>query len=163
MARKRPIEQLVFLPDDVAPVLLRMDHLANAHDGWINLLPGMPEEVEEPSVGLFSGLFGSARPPVTMCTWIPGRAQTYGEGEATIGFMHPRGKHAACQLGSLGVDVPSTWRVRQDHVRRGLILSPLSGASNSEVLEWILRAGAALAMVPLTGFWQARIYLPRKG
>lgn len=162
MRRRRSVEQLVFRPDAVAPVLEWMDRLAQAHDGWINLLPGVPEEeVEQPSGGPFSALFGTAQPPVSMCTWMPARLQSSGNGEETVGIMHPKGGNAASQLAAMGVAVPSTWRVRQDHVRRGLIVHPLQGSSHAEVLDWALRAGAALTLVPLTGSWQARIFLPR--
>ncbi len=139
-----------------------MGALSAAHDGWINLLPGVPEEeVEPPSRGVFSALFGTAQPPVTMCTWMPAGGGRGGAGEQTVGILHPRGRHVAAQLAELGVAVPSSWRVGQDHARRGLIVHPLPDASLHEVLDWTLRAGAALAVVPLTGMWQARVFLPK--
>lgn len=154
---------MVFVPDSVAPVLECMDRLASAHDGWINFLPGVPEEAgEERSGGMFSALFGTAQPPVSMSTWMPAAAG-HRSGEETIGIMHPRGANAAAQLATMGIPVPSTWRVRQDHVRRGMIVHPLPGAPHAEVLGWTLRAGAALTVVPLTGSWQAKIFLPRDG
>lgn len=138
-----------------------MRALAEAHDGWINLLPGVPEEeAERPPRGVFSALFGSAQPPVSMCTWMPAAAGG-GAAEQSVGIMHPRGRHAAAQLAELGVPVPSGWRVSQDHARRGLIVHPPADGSPVEVLDWTLRAGAALAVVPLTGMWQARVFLPR--
>lgn len=163
MVRGRPFEQIQFDPDDTGAVVARMRELADAHDGWINLLPGVPEEeVEQPTASVFSALFGTAQPPVSMCTWMPERPRTRRTGEATVGIMHPRGRFAASQLASMGVPVPPGWRVRQDHGRRGLILHPPSGATDRRVLDWMLRAGAALAMVPLTGRWQARVYPPRR-
>ncbi len=162
MPRRRTVEQLVFRPDASEPVLEWMDCLTRARDGWINLLPGVPEtEVEETGGGVFSALFGTAQPPVSMCTWMPARTQESGTGEETVGIMHPKSGRAAPQLAAAGVAVPSSWRVRQDHVRRGLIAHPLPGAPHRETLSWMLRAGAALAMVPLTGSWQAAIYIPR--
>ncbi len=151
-----------------------MDLLSEVRDGWINLLPGVPEdEVEPPSQGVFSTLFSSAPAPVSMCTWMPaaggrgtagGRAAAGGRGTAggqSVGILHPRGRYAVRQLGELGVAVPSSWRVSQDHARRGLIVHPAAGTAAAVVLDWMLRAGAALAVVPLTGSWQARVYLPR--
>lgn len=139
-----------------------MRALSEAHDGWMNLLPGVPEEeVEPPSRGVFSAIFGSAQPPVSMCTWMPAGSGRGGAGEQSIGILHPRGRHVVTQLAELGVPVPSSWRVSQDHPRRGLIVHPLPDASPLEVLDWMLNAGAALAVVPLTGMWQARVFLPR--
>ena len=149
-----------------------MDRLADAHDGWMNLLPGVPEEeAATPTASVFSALFGSAQPPVSMCTWMPeggpgaraGRsrrtARTGGR-EETIGIMHPRGRGAA-QLASSGAPVPPGWTIRQDHVRRGLIVRPARGTPHDALLSWMLAAGAALSVAPLTGRWKARFYLPR--
>ncbi|MGH8988172.1 MAG: hypothetical protein ACRDXC_06185 [Acidimicrobiales bacterium] len=168
MAARRPVEQFEFRPPTTTAVLERMRGLSEARDGWMNLLPGVPEEeVEPPSRNIFSSLFGTAQPPVSMCTWIPpggargasgGRGRDEGE---TIGILHPRGRRAAAQLADLGVAVPVGWRVSQDHSRRGLIAHPLSGAPLDDQLEWMLRAGAALAVVPLSGAWQAQVFLPR--
>lgn len=162
---RRPLEQFDFRPPTTAAVLGLMRILSEAHDGWINLLPGVPEEeVPPPSGGIFSAIFGTTpEAPVSMCTWVPEggrRGATVGQ---TIGILHPRGRFAVRQLGELGVPPPPGWRVRQDHARRGLVLRPSSGAAPLDVLDWTLRAGAALAVVPLTGTWQARVYLPRTG
>jgi hypothetical protein len=156
----RPVETIEFEPSSAVAVVERMDQLAAAGDGWINLMPGVPEEaVEEPPRGVFSALFGTTQAPVSMGTWMPPGARR--ASEETLGFMHPRGRGAVGQLASAGIMVPSGWRVGQDHGRRGLILHPVAGTPHSEVLSWSLRAGAALTAVPLTGRWQARVYLPR--
>jgi hypothetical protein len=158
---RRRVEQLEFRPPTTSAVLEWMQLLAGAHDGWINLLPGVPEEeVEAPSQGVFSAVFGSSQPPVSMCTWFPAGTGRRGTGEQSVGVLHPRGRYGARQLAELGVPVPPGWRVTQDHPRRGLILHPPSGAPASEVLDWMLRAGEVLAAVPLTGTWQARVFLP---
>jgi hypothetical protein len=161
MPRGRPVEEVEFDPGDSAGVAERMDQLAAAGDGWINLLPGVPEdEVEMPTRSVFSALFGTAQAPVSMCTWMPPVARR-GRDVQTIGIMHPRGRRAVSQLASMGVTVPPAWQVRQDHARRGLILYAPASAPHAEVLSWMLRAGAALALVSLTGRWQARVFLPR--
>jgi hypothetical protein len=135
--------------------------LEDARDGWINLLPGVPEdEVEAVPRGIFSAFFGNAQAPVSMCTWMPAGSARARAGEQTVGVLHPRGRYAVSQLDRLGVPVPSGWRVSQDHARRGLILHPGPAARAPDVLEWMLRAGAALAVVPLTGAWQARVHSP---
>jgi hypothetical protein len=157
MSSRRPVEAIEFVPPETGPVLAAMSVLAAAGDGWVNLLPGVPEEaVDKPPRTVFSAFFGSAEPPVTMCTWVPGRR---GEGP-TVGVVHPRGRGAVRQLAELGAPVPPGWRVRQDHARRGLVVRPPAGTPDRVVLEWLLRAGEVLAMVPLTGSWQARVHLP---
>lgn len=155
------MEQFEFRPPTTAAVLERMGTLSEAGDGWLNLLPGVPEEeVVPPPGGVLSTLFGTARPPVSMCTWMPAASGRRGAGQQSIGILHPRGRRAVAQLVELGVPVPSGWRVSQDNPRRGLIVLPLPGAPLAEVLDWALRAGAALAGVPLTGTWQARVFFP---
>lgn len=156
---RRPVESVEFDPSDAGAVVARMDELAAAGDGWINLLPGVPEEeADEPPRGVFSALFGAPQAPVSMGTWMPAGGR---RPEETLGFMHPRGRGAAEQLATAGVGVPAGWQIRQDHPRRGLILRPSPGTSHAELLRWALQAGAQLSVVPLTGRWQARVYLPR--
>lgn len=160
--RRRRVEQFEFRPPTSAEVLDWMGILTRAHDGWINLLPGVPEEeVEAPTRSVFSALFGTAQPAVSMCTWMPPGEVRGTATEQTIGILHPRGRFAASQLAELGVPVPSSWRVSQDHAKRGLIIHAPAGAPGHEVLDWMLRAGAVLAVIPLTGTWQARVFQPR--
>lgn len=137
-----------------------MQRLRAAGDGWVNLVPGVPQdEVEEPTRTIFSALFGTASPPVTMATWEPPRPHRHGH--VTVGIMHPRGRFAVRQLATAGVEVPPGWRVRQDHGRHGLVVYPAPHAPDHQVLDWTLRGAAALSMVPLTGTWRVRVYLPR--
>lgn len=141
-----------------------MVRLAEAEDGWINLLPGVDDDDAEgprrPTA--LSALFGSAQAPVSMGTWFPARRGRHGA-EVTVGIVHPRGRHAVSQLRSMGVPLPDGWRVRQDHVRRGLIVLAPAATPHAEVLDWALRAGAALVTAPLTGSWQARVFQPSPG
>ena len=160
--RRRTVEEIEFDPASTARVLEVMARLGEAGDGWVNLLPGVPEEeVEESPRSVFSALFGNAQPPVSMCTWMPPKPGGSARGDQTLGIMHPRGRHAVSQLASMGVLVPAGWRVRQDHARRGVILHPPAAASYEVVLDWALRAGASLAIIPLTGRWKAQVFLPR--
>jgi hypothetical protein len=159
---RRRTEQFEFRPPTTAEVLERMRALSAVHDGWINLLPGVPEEeAEPPARGIFAALFGGAQAPVSMCTWMPGTISRGGAGEPSVGILHPRGRRAVARLAELGAPVPPGWRVTQDHARRGLIVRPGASAPLADVLDWTLRAGDALAAVPLTGTWQARVFLPR--
>ena len=159
----RQVEQFEFSADDLGPLVERMTWLSASRDGWVNLLPGVPsdlldEQAARPSV--LSALFGSSTLPVSMATWMPPGSRGRRE-VVTVGLMHDRGRHAVRQLQGFGVEVPVGWRVRQDHPRRGLVLLVPPGAAHDEVARWLLRAGERLAAVPLTGRWQARVYLPR--
>jgi hypothetical protein len=159
---RRPVETIEFQPTAAEAVVERMDRMATLGDGWINLMPGVPEgEVDDRPRGAFSAMFGTTQEPVCMGTWMPAGKGRRSGGEETLGFMHPRGRGAVDQLAAAGVTVPAAWRVRQDHPRRGMIVHPATGTSHAEVLAWSLRAGAALTLLPLTGRWQARVYLPR--
>ncbi|HVX22709.1 MAG TPA: hypothetical protein VHB02_15275 [Acidimicrobiales bacterium] len=167
MARR--VQEVEFVPAQPQPVLDWMGRLARARDGWINLMPGVvdagadagaAEGGDPPRPSFFSSLFGSAQPPVTMCTWMPPRGGRHPGDEVTVGIMHPRGRYAVRQLAERGVGLPPGWRVRQDHARRGLVVMAPDVAPDAAVLEWTLRAGAALAAVDLTGSWKARVYLP---
>ena len=167
------MEEIEFDPTEGSRrVVEQMDRLAAAHDGWINLLPGVPEDaVPEPSGGVVAAVFGTAQAPVSMGTWMPPPAPAKRSGPervrrgsahgATVGMLHPRGRSARSHLESAGVPVPGGWTIRQDHGRRGLILEPASATHHEAVLAWMLAAGAALSAVPLTGRWKARVYLPR--
>jgi hypothetical protein len=158
----RQTQEIEFTPGQPEPVVGWMAHLRDARDGWINLMPGIPgdEDDDPPSPTVFSSLFGSARPLVTMCTWMPPRGGRHPGDEATVGVLHPKGRHAVTQLRDVGVALPGGWRVRQDHARRGLVVMVPDVVADSTVLDWALRAGTALAATDLTGSWKARVYLP---
>jgi hypothetical protein len=64
------------------------------------------------------------------------------------------------RLAEAGVPLPDGWVVRQDHNRRGLVVRALRDAPESEIIEWSVRAGAALCREEMTGEWQAVVYLP---
>jgi len=158
----RDLEEIEFLPSHPEGVTDAMVRLAAAGDGWINLMPGVDgDDIDEPSVQTpLTALLGSTQAPVTMCTWVPAKGGRRARDEVALGIMHPRGRFAISQLRELGIALPEGWRVRQDHARRGLIVLVPRAVPNGIVLDWALRAGAALATVPLTGSWKARIFLP---
>jgi hypothetical protein len=150
-----------FLPPDDGEVAARLSQLIAAGDGWINLVPGVPEDSPDliPPTGL-SALFGSRQPPVSMATLMPARADRTSQEGLTIGLMHPTGARAAARLAEAGIAVPDGWVVRQDHARRGLLLRCPVGVDEAEVVDWCLRAGTELCRAEMTGRWQAVVYLP---
>ena len=111
----------------------------------MNLLPGVPEgSVEAEPAGLFA-IFGNRASPVTMATVIPPKADRRVTEGVSVGLMHPTGGKAVARLREAGVDLPDGWVVRQDHVRRGLVLrTPPSGPGERD--RHLQRAGGRRAL-----------------
>jgi hypothetical protein len=76
-----------------------------------------------------------------------------------VGIQHGAGPKVVGVLRNLGEPVPDGWRVTQDHSRRGLVAMVPNGTASETVLDWLLRAGTALAShLQLAGWWRAAIY-----
>jgi hypothetical protein len=147
-----PPEQIDFLLNDRAAVLARMEQLAQGKKGWINLSPAIDEDEEPPPRSSNFGLFSGRGPDVPLCTWMPGPP-------VEVGIQHGAGRKAAEVLRNLGHPVPDGWRVTQDHSRRGLVVVVPNGTPNDEVLDWLLKAGTALAShLKLATWWRAAFY-----
>jgi hypothetical protein len=160
MTTRRETLTIEFTPPDSERVAGELDRLREAGNGWINLLPGVPEGAVDvdPPTGLFA-FFGNRQPPVTMATVMPASAQRRDVEGMSVGMMHPTGPKAVARLAEAGVTVPEGWVVRQDHARRGLVLRTSSSARAADIVEWCVRAGTALCMADMTGDWRAVVYL----
>ncbi|HWF16669.1 MAG TPA: hypothetical protein VG244_10850 [Acidimicrobiales bacterium] len=161
MTNRRQSKTIEFTPPENDGVAAELASLRDAGDGWINLLPGIVEGTVEvdPPTGLFA-FFGTRQAPVTMATVMPARQEHRHVEGMSVGLMHPTGGHAIARLAETGVTVPAGWVVRQDHVRRGLVLRTSPDAAPADIVSWGVRAGAALCMADMTGQWQAVVYLP---
>jgi len=161
MTSKRETLTIEFMPPEDERVAGELDRLRQAGNGWINLMPGVPEGAVDvdPPTGLFA-FFGNRQPPVTMATIMPARAERRDVEGMSIGIMHPTGPKAVARLAQEGVSVPDGWMVRQDHARRGLVLRTPPAVAAADVVEWCVRAGTALCMADMTGEWRAVVYLP---
>ena len=147
-----PPTQIDFRTDDRTAVLARMDELAKSGKGWMNLSPALDEDEEPPPRSSTFGLFSGRGPDVPLCTWVPGPP-------SEIGIQHGAGTKATQVLRDLGEPVPEGWRVTQDHSRRGIVVLVPEGIPNEQVLDWLLRAGTALAAhLKLAGWWRAAVY-----
>ena len=135
--------------------------LRAAGGGWMNLMPGIDEEASDvhPRAGLFA-FFGNNAAPVTMTTVMPPKKDRRDSDGLTVGIMHPTGDHAVERLAEAGVAVPDGWVVRQDHARRGLLLQTPAAVTETDVIDWSVRAGTALCRAEMTGRWRAVVYLP---
>lgn len=140
------------------------DALATARatgSGWVNLLPGIPENAVDPDPpsGLFA-FFGNRAQPVTMATIMPPKKERRASAGLSVGIMHPTGAKAVVRLASFGVPLPEGWLVRQDHPRRGIVLETPVDVAESDVIAWCISAGTALCRVDMTGEWRAVVYEP---
>jgi hypothetical protein len=147
---------------DLTPIVARMDHLANAGDGWINLIPKTSDDDDDErstSLGFFA-LFSGGGIGVTMATWIPGSESGRGRELPSLGISHLTCRRAIAQLFAQSVLIPDTWRVEQDHPRRGLVVRIPADEPLHQVLMWALGAVEVLmGPRPILG-WRADVYLP---
>jgi hypothetical protein len=154
-------QSVEFEPDARAEVVARMSAIAGDPDrrgGWINFHPGVDDDTEVPEGSSLFGLFSASGPAVPICTWMPGKWRGDRREPVQIGVQYGTGPKAVARLGSLGIVVPAGWRVRQDHPRRGLVIMVPAEEDPDTTLSWLLRAGAALSAVPLTGRWRADVF-----
>jgi hypothetical protein len=155
----RTPELVEFRPEDasaVAGIVRVMTELSAAQRGWINLYPGIHPDDEPPTPSILGSLFSGTGPPVPVCTWVapqPSQKPPHAE----LGILHKSGPKAVRKLEADGITVPDGWKVLADHPRRGLVIAVHPDSSHEDVLDWLMRAGAALTRIPLTGSWQAAI------
>ena len=94
-----------------------------------------------------------------LATWTAPTAPRRGRGEpAMIGLQHGAGRRIKPVLADMGHPVPDGWRVVQDYVRKGLVVSVPPGVAHADVVEWLLAAARIVSSVPLVGTWRASIY-----
>lgn len=154
-------QSLEFEPDAQAEVVARMSAIADdpgRRGGWINFHPGVDDDTEVPEGSSLFGFFSATGPAVPICTWMPGKWRGDRRDPESIGVQYATGPRAVTRLGSAGIEVPASWRVRQDHPRRGLVIMVPAEEDHDRTLSWLLRAGTALSVVPLTGRWRADIF-----
>ncbi len=161
MARTvRIVKRVEFDVEDPDEIVGYMRLLADARDGWINLIPADANEEKSVSLG-FMSLFGGGGSGTTMCTWIPEREDQHGERHVSLGITHTTGRRVSAQVTAL--DIPDRWRIKQDHAQRGLVLSVPDEEPHDRVLAWAFRAIRALSPASRVGAWRAEIYLPTGG
>jgi hypothetical protein len=148
---------VTFTEHDRSPVVERMRVMAETRTGWINVSPGLDVDVPPPPRSALGALIGGRGPTVPLATWMPAR----GRDPSTVGIEHGQGPRAIDQLADRGVALPDGWRKLQDHAKRGLVVVPPAGTAAPQldaVLDWVLRAAAALCPVRRTGEWRAYCY-----
>lgn len=152
-----PSEEIPFSTDDLAPVLAVLAELTAAHGGWVNFLPEVESGHEPPPRNLVLALFSNRGDPIPLATWTAPEREG---GRPTIGIGHGTGPNALARLADADLALPAGWWKANDHARRGLVVNPGVGATDQDVLRWLLDAATELSVVPLTGAWLARVYRP---
>ena len=161
MVTRRSTRLVEFRVEDTSPVVVFMDELTAAHDGWVNLHPQVrPEDEPPPRTGLTTLLLAGPVHDIPVCTWVAGKVARQGVQPDSVGIQHAAGARVLRRLATAGLDLPDGWKLVQDHPRRGLVVAPPAGADNGAVLSWLLEAGTILSVVRLTGEWQAEVHLP---
>jgi hypothetical protein len=148
--------EVMFTVDDLVDLLERMDGLADG-SGWM-VLDAAVDEDDLPPPPAFAGIFSAKGPDVPEVSWVPGAPGGRRVEPLSIGIRHGAGPKVKASLAEAGHPVPEGWYVVQDNPRRGLVAQVPATETNADVLDWLLRAAAILANVPLSGTWRARIY-----
>ena len=153
------VELVEFSRFEPTAVLDRMRELAASRAGWINLQPNLePDDVPGSRPGLLS-IFSARGPAIPLVTWMPGELSKRGATPTEVGIQHPAGSRAIPVLRERGIDVPAGWVVVVDNPKRGLVVRPAAGAEPADVLDWLLRATAALCPYDLGVSWLAMVHL----
>jgi len=140
-------------------VVASMGRIAEAEDGWINLVPKIVDRDPHPTSLRFFTLFGGGGSGVTMGTWIPVRREGNSPGGASVGITHVVGRRVF-DGDPPTVQLPPSWNVEQDHPRRGFVVRAPLGAAHDRVVEWVLETVAALTLPDRIEGWRADVYLP---
>jgi hypothetical protein len=155
-------EIVAFDFDDRSAITGRMDELASGSggsSGWINFEPDVDEDDLPPAgLGLFSFL-GNRGPQVPLCTWSPPERRGRSHPFVSLGVQHPVGGRVVPLLAQVDLLIDPRWRVLQDAGKKGLVVAVPVDDDNDTILEWLLRAGAALCPAEFDNRWIAAIYL----
>lgn len=153
-------EQIEFPYHDLTVVAARMEELAQAGAGWINLFPELGDDEAPPDTrrrrGVLSTLFGSGGPPVPVGTWVAATDRT----PATLGVEHGLRTRVMSVLREHEVPPPAGWTVVQDNAGRGLVVRPPPDTAPDDVLVWLMEVVDVLCPVQLTGQWLAEVHAP---
>ena len=147
--------------DDRARVVAVMDDIATgpSGSGWLTLDPEFDERFPPPSQTTFGRLVSGRGPVVPRATWVPADIERRRPEPMSVGVLHATGARSVSRLADdHGIEIPDRWRVAADHSKRGLVLYVPIDVAHREVLDWTLRAAAALTRIPLTGHWRAAVH-----
>jgi hypothetical protein len=150
--------RVAFHRDDPGPAVAVLARLTERGEGWANFASDLGEGNPDRESG---GFFSGRGPRAPHATYVPARPRRTGRSpSAQLGIEHAAGPKAARRLADGGLPVPPSWRVRQDHPKRGLVLDVPADAEPASVIDWLLAAAGLLASVPLADGWLAEVWEP---
>jgi hypothetical protein len=153
VARRAVKEVLELEEGDLSVLLVAVDSLREV-EGWINLTPGVPANLVQEDRSLVSWFSGTQQVEAPLATWMPSARGP--ELVGTLGVLHRRGRLHRQGLAGLA-SIPSSWRCKQDHARRGLLFE-VSGCTDAELAEAMISVVEELATVPTTGRYLAEVF-----
>lgn len=156
-----PTRELAFDEDDLAEVAAILTDLDAATtgvgSGWVNFVPEVEEGHDPPPRNPVVAIFSARGDAVPLATWS---APANPGGRANLGITHGSGPQALAKLARFGVDLEPDWLKIADHPRRGLVVAAPRHLDHDHALWWLLTATHILSVVPLTGNWLAKVYMP---
>jgi hypothetical protein len=78
-----------------------------------------------------------------------------------LGISHLRAQRVIPSLRDDGLILGADWQLVQDHPRRGVVIRAPAAEPHPAVLAWLLRAGATLCTVTLSGSWLCEVHEPQ--
>ena len=143
-------------PDEVAAVVAAVERHGQNGKGWVNLRPDFGDDgPRAPKPSWFSGR-GPILPLVSLVPGTPARDST--ARPLMVGIEHGAGPKAVAKLRDAGLGPDGTWRVRQDHGRRGIVIEVAQDSPVEAVLRWALAAADNLCSLRLPDSWEAEIW-----
>jgi hypothetical protein len=144
-----------------AEAVAMIDALVGQGDsaGWVNFEPLLDDDelnrVRNEAPPALIRVFSGRGNKIPFATYVPGRRDATRDRPASVGLQHSSGPRAIAQLHQLGITVPTGWRTRQDHAKRGLVFEVPSDEPGAAILGFLLPAGRALSGVKFGNEWTA--------
>jgi hypothetical protein len=153
MAPRAVKEVLEIDEDHLAPLVEAIASLELV-EGWINLTPGVPSNTVIEDRSLVSWFAGAQSVEAPLATWMPSAPGSTASG--TLGVLHRRGRLHREGLAGMA-SIPSSWRNRQDHARRGLLFE-VPETTPAELAEIMVSVVEELTTVTTTGRYLVEVF-----
>jgi hypothetical protein len=141
---------------DTAEVEEALRHLPDG--GWVNIEPIVEQddldELRDKTPHPLLRMFSAKGAPIPFGTIV---VQSDG---LAVGLEHSRGRRVLPELRELNIVAPDSWRLQQDHAKRGVVHLAPRGEQPQVVVAWICAAATAVSAVPIRGAWTAMVATP---
>ena len=145
-------------PASVDEVVAALAHLGDG--AWCNLEPFVDQadldDLRARSPHPLLRMFMKAGAPIPLATVMRDGASV------SIGLEHSHAARAIPYLREHEAAPPREWKVKQDHVRRGIVLAAPPDVAPRAVLDWIVGAARLLGGVPVGNRWTALVCTPTR-